>query len=269
MSLLEAFFLGIVQALTEFLPISSSGHLILVSHLLKGQASPLLFDLVLHAGTALALLVVFGSELLVVLKSFSSDFFSKKFKFKSYSQEGIKAVYIGIACLPAVLVGVLFGDLIEGSLRTVQYVLIFLIIGTILLITAELYGGKQNTGQTLKTSSSIVIGLFQVLALLPGMSRSGSTISAGMLVGLTRESAAKFSFLMSVPLVLAASCYELYSSWDSVSSSMDITYIVGFATSFVTGVVVIRLLLKYLSHHSLWVFIIYRILLVMVLALLL
>ncbi len=268
MPVLQAIILGAVQAITEFLPISSSGHLILAAYFLDGQASPLFFDVVLHLGTAGALLFVFWQDLLKIVKSLYWDFILKKRDFANYSADSKLGGLIVIACIPAVLVGLLFGDYIEENLRQIGYVVIFSLLGTMLMIIAEFFAYRSKAKTQVELKNSVVVGLLQVFSLLPGFSRSGSTISGGMISGLTRESAARFSFLLSVPLVLAAGVFELSNSVDSIAQVPVISMVAGFVTSLLVGIVVIRFLLKYLAKHSLWVFIFYRIFLVLLLLLL-
>ncbi len=265
MNIFEALLLGAIQAITEFLPISSSGHLILAAYFLDGQASPLFFDVVLHLGTAAALLFVFWKDLLGIIKALYWDFVLKKRDFANYSTESKLGFLIVVACIPAVLVGLAFGDYIEENLRQVGFVVIFSLLGTMLMIIAEFFAYKTTGKTEVKLKNSVTVGLLQVFSLLPGFSRSGSTISGGVISGLTRETAARFSFLLSVPLVLAAGIFEIGNSLDSISQVPVISMLAGFLSSLLVGVLVIRFLLKYLAKHSLWVFIFYRIILVLIL----
>ncbi len=268
MTILHTFILGIVQALTEFLPVSSSAHLIILPSLFKWDIQPLSFDVVLHLGTAAALLTVFWHDLFSILQSLIKDARSSKFKLASYSKTSQLGFYVLLACIPAIIAGLLFGDLIEESFRKVEFTIIFLLLGTILMSVAEIYYKHRLGDKEVSGRSSIIIGLVQVLALLPGVSRSGSTISAGMLTGLSRINAARFSFLMSVPLVLSAGVYELLGNMSLISTISLEVFLVGFSTSFIFGVLVIKFLLNFLNKHSLMVFIAYRLLLVLALIML-
>lgn len=270
----NAILLGIVQALTEFLPISSSGHLILVSNFLGGNSNPLIFDVFLHLGTAVALLTVFYKDLFAIAKALYFDFFLKKFNFLSYTSDGKMGLYIILACIPAILIGLLYGEYIDENYREVTFVIKFSIFGTLLMALAELAAKYKGSKKDVSGLSAALIGFMQSFALLPGVSRSGSTISAGMLLGISREKAARFSFLMSVPLIFAATGFEFYSTlFDSSTSSYTTGFLVqnslalllGFLASFIVGVFAIKFLLKFLQNHSLWVFIIYRVLLVLIL----
>ena len=268
MTIIHAFTLGLVQSLTEFLPVSSSAHLIILPTLFHWEVQPLFFDVVLHLGTAAALLTVFWRDLLTIARSLVKETFSLKFKLSSYSKESLLGFYVLIACIPAILVGLMFGDIIEESFRKIEFTIIFLLLGSMLMVVAELFGKRVFTEKSITAKSALAIGLVQVLALLPGFSRSGSTISAGMLTGLTRIKAARFSFLMSVPLVLSAGVYELTKNFNLITSISPQVFVLGFLTSFVFGVVVIKFLLSYLSKHSLMIFVAYRLLLVVALILL-
>lgn len=270
----NAILLGIVQALTEFLPISSSGHLILVSNFLGGNSNPLIFDVFLHLGTAVALLTVFYKDLFAIAKALYFDFFLKKFNFGSYTTDGKMGLYIILACIPAILVGLLFGEYIDENYREVEFVIKFSIFGTLLMTLAEIAARFKGLKKDVSGLSATLIGFMQSFALFPGVSRSGSTISAGMLLGISREKAARFSFLMSVPLIFAATGFEFYSTLFGADGSMfvsgflvqnSLALLFGFLASFIIGVFAIKFLLKFLQNHSLWVFIIYRVLLVLIL----
>ncbi len=244
MSVFQAFILGIIQGVTELFPVSSSGHLIILPRLFGWGPHPLFFDTTLHLGTALALIVVFWKDLV------------KVFKDLSYA----KSILIGI--LPAGLLGFFLNGWFESVFRDVFWVVLFLIFGSLLMSLAELLfigGGK------LSFLKALVIGLFQTLALFPGVSRSGSTISGGMFVGLSREQAARFSFMLAIPLSLAAGLYEGVANFGSVSADYSVSLLVGFLTSFVFGFFSVKFLLKFLKSHKLWVFVGYRLLLALVL----
>src|SRR3989304_1512454 len=203
MNLIHAIILGSVQGLTEFLPISSSGHLIVFPHVFGWIQQPLAFDTTLHLGTAVALVVYFFKDLLKIISGFVRDVWNFEDEFSKFSHDGKLGLYILLGSVPAGVIGFLFNDKIESVFRTVEYVVLFLILGSALMLFAGRlwkWEKKKKVGYL----ESLVIGLFQSLALLPGISRSGSTISGGMLFGLNREEAAKFSFLLSIPLIVIA-----------------------------------------------------------------
>ncbi|OGC47321.1 undecaprenyl-diphosphatase UppP [candidate division WWE3 bacterium RIFCSPHIGHO2_01_FULL_42_13] len=243
MNIWHALILGIVQGLTEFLPISSSGHLIIFPSVFGWGIQPLAFDTTLHLGTALALVVYFWKDLLNILMK------DRKLGF-----------LILAGSVPAAVVGLLLENTVETVFRDVSYVILFLLAGSLLMFIAEKLGRwRQNKEVTMK--SSILIGVFQSLALLPGISRSGSTISGGMLFGLNREKAARFSFLLSMPIVVAAGFFKVVDSV-SVLNAVPLAFLIaGFLSSFVVGMLAIRFMLNFLQTKSLNVFIIYRVLL--------
>lgn len=260
MNLFHAIILGVVQGLTEFLPISSSGHLIVFPHLFGWAESPLVFDTTLHLGTAAALVVFFFKDLLGIGRGFIQDVWNFEDNISKFSKEGKLGLYILLGSMPAGAIGLLFGDWIEETFRNVSWVVLFLILGSALMLVAErLERWKAN--KKIGFLESFVIGLFQPLALLPGISRSGATISGGMLFGLSREEAARFSFLLSIPIVVLAGSYELYKSLGVFGQIQPQVMIAGFLSSFVVGILAIKFLLKFLQSHNLYVFIIYRVLL--------
>lgn len=245
MTIFQSAILGLIQGLSEFLPISSSGHLVLIPKIVSWDYQSLAFDAVLHLGTGFALLIYFRKELLEILKS----------------ARFIKLLFVG--SIPAGLIGLGLESLFESYLRGISFVAAFLVLGSILMLIAEKLYTKTWAAQRINSLEEVtfkkafVIGLFQAQALFPGFSRSGSTISGGMLLGLTREMAAKFSFLLSVPIVFAAGFYKIFESYNTMS--FDFNLFVGFFVSFVFGLLAIRFLLRFLQTKSLYLFIFYRI----------
>lgn len=266
MKIFEAIILGLIQGLTEFLPISSSGHLIIVPNLLGWETSPLFFDTTLHLGTALALIVFFFKDLWEISLSFIKDVWTKEDSFKDFSDNGKIGLFILLGSIPAAVVGFFFEGIFETVFRDVFYVILFLIAGSVLMFLAERLG-KWKEEKEVGFLSSLMIGLFQTLALFPGVSRSGSTISGGMLFGLSREKAAKFSFLLSVPIVVAAGGYKLLTSIDLLSTVSIPVLITGFLASFVSGMFAISFMLRFLKKKGLHIFVFYRILLALILLL--
>jgi undecaprenyl-diphosphatase len=259
MTIFQAIILGIVQGLTEFLPISSSGHLIIFPDLLGWAEQPLLFDTTMHLATALALILYFWKDLWKIATGILSDFFKNSLFFKNYSKEGILGLAIIAGVIPAGIIGLLFEDVIENTFRGVPWVIVFLILGSVLMGMAERF--SKVSVEVTSVKRGFIVGLFQSLALLPGFSRSGSTISGGMLFGLNREQAAKFSFLLSIPIVLMAGLYQLVSSPGDLSQVSFVAITAGFTSSFLTGVIAINFLLKFVKTHTLYTFVIYRVLL--------
>ncbi len=260
MTLFQALILGVVQGATEFLPVSSSGHLIIVPKLLGMQEQPLVFDTTMHLATALTLLVYFFKDYIVILRKFIEGLFKEK-KLYVFDPTTPSLLLLAISSLPAAVLGFLLDNKIEGTFRDVRYVLLFVAIGTVLMIAAHVYGKGTRDQATFK--EGVAIGFFQSLALFPGVSRSGATISGSMLMGLKREYAARFSFLISVPIVVAAAFFKILST-DWANSGLTFAELsIGFVSSFVTGMFAVRFLLSYLKDKGLKIFIIYRVLLIL------
>jgi undecaprenyl-diphosphatase len=261
----QALVLGIVQGLTELLPISSTGHLIIVPQFLHWGQHPLVFDTTLHLGTAAALMLFFWKELYKIVCNLMQDFFKFKYDIKYYSQESWLGFKILAGSIPAAVIGVLFGDQIENFFRNMLSVAIFILAGAVLMFIAEKF--YKGSLENIKLKTSFFIGLFQALALLPGFSRSGSTISGAMLMGTKREEAARFSFLLSIPIVLGAGLFELRHAAGTLHDVSVTALTVGFLASLISGLVAINFLLKFLKDHKLYVFVGYRVLLFLVLIL--
>jgi undecaprenyl-diphosphatase len=263
MTVLQALILGFGQALTEFLPVSSSAHLVILPHLFGWTIQSLVFDTVLHLGTLCALLFVFGKDFYQVGISLLSDMKTKKLNLSTYTMSSKLGFYLILACIPAIIAGLLLEPYIENQFRRIEYVIVFLTFGTLLLFIADFYNTKnKESGTPISAKKALIVGIFQIFALFPGVSRSGSTISAGMLTGLSRLEAAKFSFMLSVPMVFAAASYELLKNYASVVTYSPMLFLSGFVASFAGGILVIKFLLGFLSSHSLKVFIFYRLLLI-------
>jgi undecaprenyl-diphosphatase len=227
MNIIQAGILGLVQGLTEFLPVSSSGHLVLTQSFIPDFSQPgVLFDAYLHFGTLLAVLVFYFKRILKL------DF--------NY----IKVLVL--ASIPAVIVGFLLKDYIDVIFQNTKLVGIALLFSGIMNIKTDTH---KETTDTITTKKGFFVGLFQAFAILPGISRSGSTIFAGTLTGIKKEKAAEFSFLLSVPAVLGANVLEILKSGGGAIFSTN--YIVGIICSFIAGIVCIKLLLNILSNSKL------------------
>jgi len=271
MSLFQSLVLGIVQGFTEFLPISSSGHLIIFRSLFRWEDLPLVFDTTLHLATALALIVCFWKDLTSIIKAFLKDIFSShRFKFKEYSLDSLLGLKIVVGSIPVGIVGFLFGDLIESSYRGLSYVFIFLVVGSLLMFIGEKRFEKRLfIKDEISVGKSLGVGLFQILSLFPGVSRSGSTISGSMIFGLDRKQATRFSFLLSIPVVIMAGLMQICSSFDYLVTVNVLSLVVGFLSSFIVGTFCIKFLLKYVQKNNLYPFIIYRLILAGIVVLLL
>ena len=268
MEILQAIVLGIIQGLGEFLPISSSGHLIILPKIFGWSDQGLAFDVALHFGTLLAILIYFyedwkkiitKSYFLAELGRIVIDRKREFFKAKKLKEDTL--VIITIATIPAVLAGVLFEDYAATIFRSPFLAGFALLFGAMVLFYADKAGKKKLDIRDVTLKIAFVIGLFQVLAIVPGMSRSGMTISAALLLGLNRTAAARFSFLLATPIVLGATVKEFPIF---MAAGWDINLIVGILTAFGSGYLAIKYMLKYLEKQSYNVFVIYRMLLALV-----
>jgi len=261
--LVQAIVLGIVQGLTEFLPISSSGHLILVPAIL-GWHDPfidsLAFSVMLHLGTLIALLVYFASDWVRLARAAVA-----LVRERTYGDDPERrlVVLLAITVIPGALVGVALNDVIENDVRAPGLVAVMLAIGAVILWLADRWGRRDRTLADLTPRAALGIGLAQAIALLPGISRSGISISGGLLAGLDREDAARFSFLMAGPIIGGAVLFEarkLLAPDSGLSGHADLL-VAGVATSFLAGILAIHALLGYVRRRSLNIFVIYRVLL--------
>ena len=258
MNIFQAIILGIVQGLTEFLPISSSGHLVLIPHLFNWnipEDQVFVFDMLIQAGTLIAVILYFWKDLWSILTGWISALFNKK---PFDTLEAKLGWLLILATIPGVLGGLFLNNLVESAFGSAKMTVVFLAITAIILSIGEWLGNKQRNLTDLNWIDALIMGLFQVLALFPGISRSGSTITGGLLRNLDRESAARFSFLMSVPIMLGASIVTLFDIPSITNpSSFILALIVGFLVAGIVGYLSIRWLLHYLSNHSLGKFSIY------------
>lgn len=251
----DSIILGIVQGATEFIPVSSSGHLVIVHDMLGATSGTLLFDIFLHLGTLLAVCLYFLND----LKSLVISFY-RVILFKALPLEKKFVGMIVLATIPAVVFGFVFSDLADNSLRSSYVVAIALILGSVLMWLAEYWNKKRSNEKDLTYGRSIALGFFQALALIPGVSRSGSTISGGMLLGLSRDKAVRLSFLLSIPIIAGAGLNGLLGL--SADNSLSVTPLVfGFVSSFGVGLLAIHFLITYLKQRDLKLFIWYRIIL--------
>ncbi len=257
LELLAAIILGIVQGLTEFLPVSSSGHLLLGQYFLGLDQNRfgLSFDAAIHTGTVLAVVSFFWRDLLRMAGAFLRSLRGPNFE----DPDQRMAYLILLATIPAGIVGLLFEDFFAENVRSPWLVVNNLVLVGILFIVGETVGRKNRRASKLSFREALGIGLAQTVALFPGVSRSGATITLGLFLGLRREEAARFSFLMSVPITTAAA---LLSLTNIAGKGMDghelLLFVAGSITSAVVGYLAIRFLLNYLAGHSLRVFSYYR-----------
>jgi undecaprenyl-diphosphatase len=252
---LQAALLGIVQGLTEFLPVSSSGHLILARAVLGWDTERfgLPFDVACHVGTLLALVIYFRRELGALVAGVPSALATPA------SPDARLLWLIGLGTIPIVVVVALFGDAIETTLRTPRVAIGALVAGALALFVAERAGAQTRDESSLGAASAVMVGAAQSLALIPGVSRSGATIAAGMLVGLRRDVAARFGFLLGVPAIVAAAVKSgIDLSEAGVSADAAALMVTGLLTSAAVGYLTITYFIRYLVSHSLAPFAWYR-----------
>jgi undecaprenyl-diphosphatase len=259
--LVQAIVLGIVQGLTEFLPVSSSGHLIVVPALL-GWDDPfiesLAFSVMLHVATLLALLIYFRTDWLRLIPAGLATLRDRSFR---GDPDRKLAWLLAASTVPAVIVGVLLNDLIETAFREPRLVAITLVAGAAVLWVADRVGSKQREISGLSFPAAVGIGAAQALALVPGVSRSGISISAGLFAGLDREAAARFAFLMATPITAGAGLWELRKiiSGEVGVELPIVPLLAGMAASLVAGLLAIAVLMRYLRSNGVGIFVVYRI----------
>ena len=256
MDIIQALILGIVQGLTEFLPVSSSAHLVFVPYII-GTTSSLAYDTLLHIGTLIAVVAYFWNDIINMIKSFFSsllDIPRGQFR-KGLQEDQFKklAWFVIIGSIPAGLAGILFKDSFEGLFSNIIAVGFFLIITGFLLWGSEMMSRKISDKTSLKEMSvkkSILVGIAQAFAIAPGISRSGATISAGLFLGIERELAARYSFLLSIPAILGAALVQA----KDITSFMDIgsaAAIAGFIAAIISGYLAVRFMLKLVKEKNL------------------
>ncbi|MBI2265840.1 MAG: undecaprenyl-diphosphatase UppP [Armatimonadetes bacterium] len=254
MQLLEPSVLGVLQGLTEFLPISSSGHLILVPRAMGWVYHGRAFDVALHLGTFLALVIYFWRDLLRFGRSLLPGAGGEA------ATDRRVFVFLLVSTIPGILVGLKFDNLIEEKFSGTGTIALFFLAFGLLLAFAEYISRKKREFADISFLDACLIGIAQALALFPGVSRSGITMTTGLFLGLTRESAARFSFLMSIPIIGGAGVYEgaKLATHGGVGGEWP-AFLVGFAASALSGYFCIKYLLRFLQNGKLYVFSVYRI----------
>ncbi|MBI5807101.1 MAG: undecaprenyl-diphosphatase UppP [Ignavibacteriales bacterium] len=265
MNFIEAIILGIIQGLTEFLPISSTAHLTISGKLMNliSEQFPerwTSFIAVIQIGTLISVIIYFWNDLIAIMKDFLSENLFRRIKFSDQNINSKMGWYIIIATIPVVVIGLAFKDFIEGVFtKNLIVIASSLIVLAIILAIAEKVGKFNRSKENLKWYDALIIGFAQALALIPGSSRSGTTITAGLFLGLNRETAARFSFLMSIPAVAASGLLQLYQALKYIDANQLITMIISTIVSAIVGYLSIDFLIKYLKTRSMLIFIIYRI----------
>ena len=257
MDIVQGIIIGIVQGLTEFLPVSSSAHLVFIQNIL-GVESSLAFDVFLHLGTLIAVLWFFRWDIIKMLKSWwlsIGDIMQGRFR-QGFREDPYKrlAWYVILATIPVAIVGVLFDDAIDSLFAGALYVPAFFLFvtGTILYLSQRMASGKINL-HNISSKEALWMGLGQACAILPGLSRSGTTIAAGLTIGLEKEFAAKFSFILSIPAIFGAFIFKL----KDIGSAMDVNFLpifVGFIAAIIAGYLAIKWMLDLIQNKSLDIF---------------
>ncbi|MGB7069136.1 MAG: undecaprenyl-diphosphate phosphatase [Pyrinomonadaceae bacterium] len=279
MNLLQAIILGIVQGLTEFIPISSTAHLVFASrwiNLYDGNPDQITATMaVIQLGTLAAVLVYFASDIVSIINGFIRDHWAlltRRRGIRHSGTGGVRPIWLSaetwlgwlviIGSIPIGVVGIVFKDVIEGpGTKNLWIISIMLIVVAVLLAFAELVGKQRKQLRNLGLADAIVVGLSQVLSLMPGASRSGSTIMGGLLAGQTRETAARFSFLLSIPAISASGLLELNEAWSILPDDSFVPLLVGTIVAAIVGYVSIWFLLAFLRKSSTALFIVYRLIL--------
>lgn len=253
----EAAFLGLVQGLTEFLPVSSSAHLRILGPLLPSGGDPgAAFTAITQIGTEAAVLLYFRKDIARILHAWWMSLTNADWRRDPDARMGW---LILIGTLPIALLGLAFKDAIEGSLRNLTITAVMLIVFGVLLAIADRVGSKQRTLKELTWGHGVLFGLAQAMALIPGVSRSGGTITAGLLMGYSREAAARYSFLLAIPAVMASGFYQLYRSWEVGSPIPPGPTALATLIAFVVGYGVIVWFLRLVSTRGYMPFVLYRV----------
>jgi undecaprenyl-diphosphatase len=254
--LVAAVLLGIIQGLTEFLPVSSSAHLILARAFFGWETPPqlgLAFDVALHVGTLLAILAFFRADIVAMIRALPTAVSA------SPPPAGRMVQRIAVGTLPIVVVGALMTDRVEEALRTPVVAASALAVGAVAMLVAERLGPRLRMEQTLGWFDAVFVGCAQAAALVPGMSRSGSTIAMGMFLGIRRDAAARFTFLLAVPATIAAAAKEsLELAGMQVTSDLLVVFAIGIVVSGVVGYLTIKYFLRFLAANRLDPFAFYR-----------
>lgn len=258
MGIFEAIALGVVQGITEFLPISSTGHLILARALFAVEDSyALAFDAILHLATAAAVIVYFHKDIWLLLQTLL-----RKLGRLPVNENDLTLLYaLLIGTIPAVVLGLSLESLMESAFRSPLLVAGVLIAGSVFFGYAEWVYQRRHQDDVMTVQRGLKIGFFQSLALIPGMSRSGATIAGGMILGLSRSEAARFAFLLAIPVILGAGSKKLLELIVTDVSVAWFAVSIGALAAFVTGIVAIHFMLSFVRRHTLWPFIWYRLIL--------
>jgi undecaprenyl-diphosphatase len=260
MTIIQALILGIVQGLTEYIPVSSTANLILIPWLLGWNFSPeakVAFDILVQWGTLVGVIIYFWRDILQIIRAVFSGLAHRK-PFETF--EARLGWLVVVATIPAVIAGVFIKRYLEQLYQMYILISIILMLGGVLMLAAERFGQRTRDLKQMAWLDAVIVGVWQIFAMIPGFSRSSVTISGGMLRHFNREDAARFSFLMSIPALLGAGVIALKDLFDdpALLASLATPLLVGFLAAAITGYLSIRWLLGYLKTRSLTIFVIYR-----------
>lgn len=254
MDMLHALWLGLLQGITEFLPISSSAHLILLPVLTGWEDQGVAFDLAVHVGTLLAVALYFYRDLLGIARDGLHSLQQRRLV-----GQGRLALYLVAGTVPAALAGVLLLDLIDRDLRSVQVIMATTLGFGLLLGWADWRPNRQRPLTALRWPDVLLVGLAQAVSLIPGTSRSGATITAGLLLGFSREAASRFSFLLAIPITALAATAKLLKAATGDVPVDWVAFLVGGTAAFITALTAIHFFLKWLNRVGMWPYVLYRI----------
>ncbi len=255
MDYLQAFWLAVIQGLSEFLPISSSAHLILPSQVLEWPDQGLAFDVAVHVGSLIAVIVYFREDIVALTQAWLDSLFVRR-----HTAESRLAWYIILATIPAGLAGLFLGDFIEQNLRSMLVIAVTTIVFGLLLGWADWRGKRTREMQQFSAKSAFLIGVAQAIALIPGTSRSGITITAALALGFDRETAARFSFLLAIPIIVLSGGYKGVQLLNSEAVDW-IMILVGTSLSGITAYLCIRVFLSVIKRVGMFPFVVYRLVL--------
>lgn len=257
----QVVFLAVLQGLTEFLPISSSAHLAIASRVFFADDAGASFTAVTQLGTELAVLVYFARDIWRIAKAWVDGLVVKAHRNNADYRMGW---YVIIGTIPICVLGLLFKDEIRSGVRNLWVIAVALVVFSAVIAAAEYAGRQTKHAEQLRWPDAVTVGLAQCLALVPGVSRSGATISAGLFLGMDRELAARFGFLLAIPAVFASGLFSLPDAFAPVREGMSASgaqLLVAVAIAFVVGLAAIAWLLRFLVHHSMYWFVAYRVVL--------
>ncbi len=267
MTFLEAVFLGIIQGISEFIPISSTGHLTVAGKLMNliSPSDPekwTSFIAVIQLGTLLAVFIYFWKDIWQIIFEFFQDNIISPKRIKSQGRNSRLGWMIIVGNIPIIITGLFFKDIIEGSFtKNLEVIAFSLIVLALFLFWAEKAADHKKSLNEISFLDALIVGIAQVFSLIPGSSRSGTTITGGLFTGFTRETAARFSFLLGIPAILASGVFEFYQSLEYINRDYLINLIVAASAACISGYLSIDFLIKFLRKYTTLVFIVYRIIL--------